>query len=74
MCASCFTNADFLVTGGILSAASLRVGVRTLLPGAATRWAKRVTDEEAAEFVDSLQPDDTASSADSDPRQVLAER
>ena len=53
MCMGCMSNADFVVTSGILGAASLRVGARQLLPRA-PRWARRVTDSEANEFVASL--------------------
>lgn len=55
MCMGCMSNADFVVTSGILGAASLRVGARQLLPRA-PRWARRVTDDEASEFVASLAP------------------
>jgi hypothetical protein len=43
------------VTSGILGAASMRVGVRRFLPRA-PRWARKVTDAEAAAFVASLAP------------------
>jgi len=49
------SNADFVVTSGILGAASLRVGARQLLPRA-PRWTRRVSDDEASEFVASLAP------------------
>jgi hypothetical protein len=49
------SNADFVVTSGILGAASLRVGARQLLPRA-PRWARKVTEDEADAFVASLAP------------------
>jgi hypothetical protein len=55
MCMSCVTNADAALTGGILGAASLRVGIRRLLPNP-PRWARRVSDAEAQAFVASLSP------------------
>lgn len=55
MCMGCMANADFAVTSGILGAASLRVGARRFLPNA-PRWARKVTDREADEFVASLAP------------------
>lgn len=55
MCLSCFSNADFALTSGLLGAASLRVGARQLLPRA-RQWARPVSDEEAAAFVASLRP------------------
>jgi hypothetical protein len=48
-------NADFVLTSGVLGAASLRVGVRQLLPRG-PRWKGKVTDEEAAAFVASHSP------------------
>ena len=51
------TSADAALTGGILGVASLRVGVRRLLPNP-PRWAHRVSDEEAHAFVASLAPAD----------------
>jgi hypothetical protein len=53
MCMGCMSNADFLVTGGMVGAAGVRVGVRRLASTPA-RWARKVTDEEAQEFVASL--------------------
>jgi len=53
MCTGCMANADFVLTGGILGAASLRVGARQLLPRSPRR-TRKVTDEEAASFVASL--------------------
>lgn len=55
MCMGCMSTADFVVTGGVLGAASLRVSARRLMssPG---RWAAKVSDEEAAEFLQSLEP------------------
>jgi hypothetical protein len=43
---SCVTSADAALTGGILGVASLRVGVRRLLPNPA-RWAHRVPADDA---------------------------
>jgi hypothetical protein len=51
------TSADAVITGGILGAASLRVGLRQLLPNP-PRWARRVSDDEARAFVASLAPGD----------------
>jgi hypothetical protein len=48
-------NADFVLTSGVLGAASLRVGARQLLPRG-PRWKGKVTDEETASFVASLSP------------------
>lgn len=53
MCTGCVANADFVLTSGILGAASLRAGARQLLPRSSRR-PRRVTDEEAASFVASL--------------------
>lgn len=55
MCTGCIANADFVLTSGILGAASLRVGARQLLPRA-PRWSCKVTDEEVASFLASLRP------------------
>lgn len=55
MCMGCMSNADFVVTSGLLGAASLRVGARQLLPRA-PRWTRKVSDGEAHEFVASLVP------------------
>jgi hypothetical protein len=55
MCMGCMTNADFVLTSGVLGAASMRVGVRRFLPRA-PRWARKVSDAEAAAFVASLDP------------------
>ena len=49
MCAGCMGTADFLLTGGVLGVASLKVAGRRLLPGRGDRG--RVTDAEAAAFV-----------------------
>jgi hypothetical protein len=78
MCMGCASNADFLVTSGVLGAASLRVAARRVLP-TTPRWARRVSDEEAAGFVSSLQPTaDVAAPAtapaDPDDTRVLADR
>lgn len=63
MCMGCMTSADFVVTSGVLGAASLRVGARRLLP-TAPRWARKVSDREAAAFVASLAPAAGPSTAD----------
>jgi hypothetical protein len=55
MCMGCMSNADFLVTGGVLGAASVRVGLRRLLP-VPPAFARKVTDEEATAFIASLAP------------------
>lgn len=55
MCMGCMTNADFVLTSGLLGAAGVRVGARQLFHGA-NRWTRKVTDEEALAFVDSLAP------------------
>lgn len=55
MCMGCMTNADFVLTSGLLGAAGVRVGARQLFHGA-TRWTRKVTDEEALAFVASLAP------------------
>lgn len=70
MCMGCMSNADFVVTSGILGAASIRIGARQLLPRA-PRWARKVTDEEAADFLASLRP---AGGADQHPAHQLDER
>jgi hypothetical protein len=57
VCVSCVTSADAAITGGILGVASLRVGLRQLLPNP-PRWARRVSDDEARAFVASLAPGD----------------
>lgn len=54
MCTGCIANADFVLTSGILGAASLRIGARQLLPRAP--WSRKVTDEEVASFIASLGP------------------
>jgi hypothetical protein len=59
MCMGCMSNADFVVTSGLLGAASLRVGARQLLPRA-PRWARKVSDGEAHQFVASLVPQPTS--------------
>jgi len=46
-------NGEFVLTSGILGAASLRVGLRQLLPGV-LQSNRKVTDEEATDFVASL--------------------
>ncbi|MGK2948738.1 MAG: hypothetical protein ACSLFP_09200 [Acidimicrobiales bacterium] len=50
MCMGCASNADFIVTSGILGGASLRVAARRFLP-VTPQWARKVTDEEANAFV-----------------------
>lgn len=55
MCMGCMANADFVVTGGILGAASVRVGARRLLPRA-PRWTRKVTDDEARASLASIEP------------------
>lgn len=54
MCMGCASNADFIVTSGILGGASLRVAARRFLP-TPPRWARRVSDREADAFVAGLQ-------------------
>ncbi|MGV3758639.1 MAG: hypothetical protein ACO1PW_03735 [Actinomycetota bacterium] len=54
MCAGCMGTADFLLTGGVLGAASLRVAGRRLLPGGRARGSGKVTDAEAQAFVTRL--------------------
>lgn len=49
MCAGCMGTADFLLTGGMLGAASLKVAGRRLVPG--WRGRGKVTDAEAEAFV-----------------------
>ena len=51
MCAGCMGTADFLLTGGVLGAASLKVAGRRLLPGGRDRSSTKVTDAEADAFV-----------------------
>lgn len=63
MCMGCATNADFLVTSGVLGAASLRVAARRVLP-TTPRWARKVTDAEAEGFVASLRVDPHAGTSD----------
>lgn len=55
MCMGCMSNADFLVTGGVMSIASLRIGLRRILP-VTPAFARPVTDLEAEAFVASLSP------------------
>lgn len=55
MCMGCMANGDFLLTSGILGAASVRVGLRRYLPGLPT-WPRKVSDDEALDFVASLAP------------------
>ena len=49
----CMANGDFLLTSGILGAASVRVGLRRYLPGLPTR-PRKVTDDEVSAFMASL--------------------
>lgn len=65
-------NADFLLTSGIVGAASARVGLRRFLPRA-PRWTRKVTDEEAQGFMASLAPRAPARPSD-DATRVLADR
>lgn len=53
MCMGCMANADFALTSGVLGAAAARVGLRRFIP-TWRRSARRVTDEEAAVFVEAL--------------------
>lgn len=55
MCMGCMSNADFVLTSGILGAASVRAGARQLLPGTFA-WTGKVTDDEARAFMASLVP------------------
>jgi len=54
MCMGCMSNAEFLVASGVVGAASLRVGLRALLP-TPPAFLRKVTDEEAAAFVAAMQ-------------------
>lgn len=54
MCAGCMGTADFLLTGGVLGAASLKVAGRRLLPGGRDRGRGKVTDAEADAFITRL--------------------
>jgi hypothetical protein len=54
-------TADFLLTGGVLGAASLRVATRRLLPGRPDRG--KVTDAEADAFLTRLRRDRTEPAA-----------
>ncbi len=55
MCMGCMSNADFLVTSGVMGMASLRIGLRRILP-VTPAFARPVTDLEAEAFVASLSP------------------
>lgn len=55
MCAGCMGTADFLLTGGVLGAASLKVAGRRLVPGWRDRGRGKVTDAEADAFITRLQ-------------------
>ncbi len=55
MCMGCMGNADFLLTGGIVGAASVRVAARSLLP-TFVRAPRKVSAEEVSEFLAGLQP------------------
>jgi|GEM_PF-6311673 len=59
MCAGCMGTADFLLTGGVLGAASLKVAGRRLLPGGRDRGRGKVTDAEAEAFITRLRRDPT---------------
>jgi hypothetical protein len=52
-------TADFLLTGGVLGAASLKVAGRRLLPGGRDRGRGKVTDAEAEAFITRLRRDPT---------------
>ena len=55
VCMGCMANGEFVLTSGILGAASLRVGLRQLLPGGLqSSW--KVSDDEATDFAASLVP------------------
>ena len=58
MCMGCMSNVDFLVTGGALSVASVRIGLRRLLP-VTPAFARKVSDQEAQAFMASLGPAST---------------
>jgi hypothetical protein len=74
MCMGCMTSADFVLTSGIIGAASVRVGARQLLPRA-PRWTRKVTDEEAQDFMASLAPRPPAQvDRRADTTRVLADR
>lgn len=76
MCMGCMANADFVLTSGILGAASMRVGARRFLPGGFRRPGK-VTADETRAFVDSLRPSSVAIPdrvVDPDAPRVLADR
>jgi hypothetical protein len=66
MCMGCASNADFIVTSGILGGASLRVAARRFLP-TTPRWARRVSDGEAQAFVAGLQAADPEPGGAGDP-------
>lgn len=74
MCMGCMASADFVVTGGLLGAASLRVGARQLLPRT-PRWARKVSDGEARELVASLAPQPTSETplADGSPSRMTVD-
>ncbi len=55
MCMGCMSNADFLLTSGILGVASVKAGALQLLPPSLRR-TRPVTDEEADAFMASLMP------------------
>jgi hypothetical protein len=55
MCMGCMANADFMLTSGIVGAASLRVAARSALPGVIRR-PRKVTDAEVSEFLAGLHP------------------
>lgn len=55
MCMQCMANGDFLLTSGILGAASVRVGLRRFLPE--LRKPATATDEDARRLVAPLDDD-----------------
>lgn len=67
MCMGCMGNADFLLTGGILGAASLRVTARRFLSVPGRRHASKVTEAEVEAFIGSLAPGGPATSDDAGP-------
>lgn len=65
MCAGCMGTADFLLTGGVIGAASLKVAGRRLVPS--RRGRGKVTDDEADAFVARLRTSaDSATEAGAD--------
>lgn len=68
MCAGCMGTADFLLTSGVLGAASLKVAGRRLLPGRPGRG--KVTDAEADAFITRLR---TGPAPEADPAEPSPE-